>query len=74
MLEFLRQLGMPFIIFGSIFLVIGLIAGTMMQKEVINPNCPEDRNDVKRNKIWYKWLMIICPIMILIGLLFLIFL
>ena len=74
MLEILRQLGIPFIIFGAIFLIIGLIAGNMMQKEVMNPNCPEDRNNVKRNKIWYKWLMIICPIIILIGLLFSIFL
>lgn len=51
MLEILRQLGIPFMIFGAIFLIIALIAGNMMQKEVMNPNCPEDRNNVKRNEL-----------------------
>lgn len=56
-------------IFGSILLIISVVATFLMQKVVVKPDCPQDVANVKRNKRWSKALLIISSIMIIVGVL-----
>lgn len=58
---------MVLVVFGIILLAMTLVAGKFMKKEVTNPNCSEDVNDVKHNKILYKICLIVAIAMIVIG-------
>lgn len=64
----LAEIGVPFIVFGIIFLLIVLIAGKMMMKEPENPNCSEDVEGVKTNKKLYKILLTASVAIIAVGL------
>lgn len=55
------------LIFGGIFLVIAVIASFLMQKNITNPNCPQDAANVKRNKAWSKGLLICSSIAVVLG-------
>lgn len=65
----MEYLGIGLLLFGGIFLIMGIISYLTMQKEVINPNCPEDVRDVAYNKKWGKIILIANSIAVLIGLL-----
>jgi len=64
----LAEIGVPFIVFGIILLLIVLIAGKMMMKEPENPNCSEDVDGVKTNKKLYKILLAASIVIIVVGL------
>lgn len=44
-------------VFGGIFLIMTLIGGMRMKKEVTDPNCAEDVHNVRMNLKWYKGLL-----------------
>lgn len=58
-----------FTIFGFIFLVISLIASkyTKKEKDIENPNCKEEVNDVKTNVVLSKVLPLVSLGIILVG-------
>lgn len=58
---------MALTVFGSILLVMTLVAGKFMAKEPENSNCGADVADVKNNKILYKTCLIVSIAMIVIG-------
>lgn len=58
---------MALTVFGSILLVMTLVAGKFMAKEPENPDCGADVADVKNNKILYKTCLIVSIAMIVIG-------
>lgn len=54
-------------IFGSILLVMSVFATWLMQKVVVRPDCPQDVANVKRNRRWSKWLLVVSIVMLIIG-------
>lgn len=61
---------MVLIVFGVLFLVMTLVVGvfTKKEKDIENPNCSEEVNDVANNRKLYKWFIIVFVIMIIAGL------
>ena len=55
------------LMFGGVFLVIGVIATALMQKEIINPTCPQDAENVRRNKLWSSIMLISGTIGVVAG-------
>lgn len=63
----MNALGAALTIFGGINLLIVLISGSRMQKEIINPNCPQDAKDVAYNKKWFKILLPLTGFLTILG-------
>lgn len=59
---------MALTVFGSILLVMTLVAGKFMAKKPENPNCSADVADVKNNKNLYRVCLIVSVTMIVAGL------
>lgn len=55
------------IVFGSILLILSIILSFKLKLTVNNPNCPEEVNDVKCNKINLIITFIVGIILVLIG-------
>lgn len=55
------------IVFGSILLILSIILPFKLQLTVNNPNCPEEVNDVKHNKINLIITFIIGIVLVFIG-------
>lgn len=58
-------------VFGGIFLIMTIIGGTRMQKEVTYQSCGEDVKDVENNLKWYKRLLWLWGSVTAIGLILL---
>lgn len=69
----METLGIGFLLFGGIFLLITIINYLTMQKEVTNPNCPEEIRDVAYNKKWGKIYLIVYSVAVLLGIIILLF-
>jgi cbb3-type cytochrome oxidase subunit 3 len=63
----MEYLGIALTLFGGIFLLITIISYFTMQKEIINPNCPQDVKDVAYNKKWGKIYLTIYSIAVVFG-------
>lgn len=58
-------------VFGGIFLILTLVRGMIMKKEVTDSNCPEDVHNVEMNKKWYKIALWVWGSVTVIGLILL---
>ena len=58
-------------VFGGIFLIMTLIGGMKMKKEVTDPNCKQDIYNVAMNHKWYKILLWLWGSVTVIGLILL---
>ena len=64
----MEYLGVGLLLFGGIFLIIAIINYITMQKEIIDPSCPEDARDVAYNLKWGKIWLIVYSVMVILGL------
>lgn len=57
----------PLTVFGTIFLIMTIVSGITMKKEVNNPNCPEEVRSVRYNKKWFVIILIVYIVIVLLG-------
>lgn len=57
----------PMTVFGTIFLVMTIVSGLMMKKEVKNKNCPEEVKAVEYNKKLFPVILAADAAIIILG-------